>query len=375
MIEAAQFSGVVENIYDASIDAAAWSEALEKICRYVGGCSANLFYQDIVKHEVVQFNSWGDDPYYRELYFKSYVALNPLFPVSSFLEVGKAHLLSEVMPIEEFKASRFYREWVQPQGILDATYVNLERTASGGAALAVRRWERDGLFDAAAKARFQLLVPHIRRAIAIGKLVEFHRASAQTLSATLDCISAAAILVAADGRPVFLNAAAETLLVAGSVLKASSGRLAAVDGKADADLREAIAAATRGDGALGDKGVAITLSHDREPLVAHVLSLASGTRRERRDFKAVAAVFVRRATLQAPQPIEIMTRLYKLTAGEVRVLALLAQTDGVARIAAALGVSESTVKTHLQHLFAKTGTRRQAELIGLLARHISPVRG
>jgi DNA-binding CsgD family transcriptional regulator len=32
-----------------------------------------------------------------------------------------------------------------------------------------------------------------------------------------------------------------------------------------------------------------------------------------------------------------------------------------------LGVSQSTVKTHLGHLFEKTGTRRQAELVKLTA--------
>jgi DNA-binding CsgD family transcriptional regulator len=47
---------------------------------------------------------------------------------------------------------------------------------------------------------------------------------------------------------------------------------------------------------------------------------------------------------------------------------------GVAETADALGISEATVKTHLNHIFAKTGTQRQAELVKLVAGHLSPLR-
>jgi DNA-binding CsgD family transcriptional regulator len=43
-------------------------------------------------------------------------------------------------------------------------------------------------------------------------------------------------------------------------------------------------------------------------------------------------------------------------------------------MASALGISEATVKTHLQRLFAKTATNRQADLVKLLAAHTSPLR-
>jgi DNA-binding CsgD family transcriptional regulator len=39
---------------------------------------------------------------------------------------------------------------------------------------------------------------------------------------------------------------------------------------------------------------------------------------------------------------------------------------GLAPISDELSLSVSTVKTHLQHVFEKTGTHRQAELVRLL---------
>jgi hypothetical protein len=45
---------------------------------------------------------------------------------------------------------------------------------------------------------------------------------------------------------------------------------------------------------------------------------------------------------------------------------------GVPDIAAALGISGSTVRTHLKRLFEKTSTHRQVDLVKLVASHASP---
>lgn len=58
---------------------------------------------------------------------------------------------------------------------------------------------------------------------------------------------------------------------------------------------------------------------------------------------------------------------YGLTPTEARVLrAVVEETGGVRAIAAAIGLSEATVKTHLHHLFQKTGSRRQVDLVKLV---------
>jgi len=47
----------------------------------------------------------------------------------------------------------------------------------------------------------------------------------------------------------------------------------------------------------------------------------------------------------------------------------------VPEVAPALGISETTVKTHLQRIFDKTGSSRQADLIKLVAGYMSPLGG
>ena len=44
-------------------------------------------------------------------------------------------------------------------------------------------------------------------------------------------------------------------------------------------------------------------------------------------------------------------------------------------VAEDLGISETTVRSHLKHVFEKTGTKRQVDLVKLVAAFESPLRG
>ncbi len=52
---------------------------------------------------------------------------------------------------------------------------------------------------------------------------------------------------------------------------------------------------------------------------------------------------------------------------------LIVEVGGVPEVAPIFGVSEPTVKTHLRHVFNKTGTKRQADLVKLIAGYASPL--
>jgi len=65
-------------------------------------------------------------------------------------------------------------------------------------------------------------------------------------------------------------------------------------------------------------------------------------------------------------PVEVLRRIYGLTRAESQVAMRVLNGDGLAPIAEELSVSLTTVRTHLQRIFDKTGTHRQAELVRLL---------
>jgi DNA-binding CsgD family transcriptional regulator len=84
-------------------------------------------------------------------------------------------------------------------------------------------------------------------------------------------------------------------------------------------------------------------------------------------------MFVRKAALEAPSPPEVIRSTYNLTPAELRVLFAIVEIGGVPHVAAALGIADTTVKTHLSRLFEKTGAARQADLVKLVAAYSTPL--
>ena len=87
-----------------------------------------------------------------------------------------------------------------------------------------------------------------------------------------------------------------------------------------------------------------------------------------------AIVFVVDPERSPISPERYLRRLYNLTRAEAAVAAEVLEADGLQAVAGRLGVSLETVRTHLAHVFAKTGTRRQAELVRLLLQSQPAVR-
>jgi DNA-binding NarL/FixJ family response regulator len=82
---------------------------------------------------------------------------------------------------------------------------------------------------------------------------------------------------------------------------------------------------------------------------------------------AVQARLVGAARLPSPAPAQLPDGL---TEREGEVLRLIAAGKSNGEIAKALFVSEATVKTHVNHIFAKTGSRDRAQAIAYAHRHL-----
>jgi DNA-binding CsgD family transcriptional regulator len=350
---------------------------LKQAGRFVGGPSASLISQDSVRQTGNVYYAWGDDPEFRRRYFETYIALNPLTPMALFVDVETVVSASDLMPWDELRETRFFKEWVEPQGFGDIVFANLDKGATSYAVFTVTRHGRDGVVDEGMRRRMGMLVPHVRRAVLVGKVIDLKTIEAAALADTLDGLAAGVLLVDATGRVAHANASGQAMLANGDVIRATGGRLAVADPAANVALHEILAAAAGGDRTLGVKGIAVPLTAGTgERYVAHVLPLTSGARRQAgASCAAVAAVFVQKATLDLRSPIEMLTKLYRLTAGELRVLLGIVDINSIQRVAETLGISEATVKTHLRHIYEKTGTSGQVELVKLVAGYSSsPIR-
>jgi DNA-binding CsgD family transcriptional regulator len=378
MDEAQQLSTLIGGIYDAALDPALWPLALRKAGNFVKGPSATLFSKDATsKTGVIYYHDGGIDPRYVDLYFEKYVKLDPSTTAHFFAEVEEPFATADVLAYDEFLETRFYKEWVKPQRLVDFIASVLDKSVTNVALFGVFRHERDGVADDAARRAMRLIVPHVRRAVLISRTIELKSAAADTFVTVLDGLNAGMFLVDTEGRIVHANMAGHTMLADGSFLRAVGGKLSSIDQTADQGLKAVFTAAGEGDNAVGTTGISIPLAaRDGSRYVAHVLPLTSGERRRTGSaFKAAAAVFVHKASIDTPAPPEIIAKTHNLTPTELRVLLAIVQVGGVPEVAESLGVAESTVKTHMKRLYRKTDTSRHADLVKLVASYASPLAG
>jgi DNA-binding CsgD family transcriptional regulator len=362
-------SQLICEIYDAALDPILWKLALQHSCAFVGGDSAALFWHDAASERSAALHLYNDDPYYTQLYFDKYVPLDPMFPATAIQPTGVVHSSLDIVPWDELVQTRFYKEWMQPQRLIEAVGGNLEKTATSSALLAIRFTEDNGFVTDEVRHRFGLILPHFQRAVAIGRLFDQGKEVQSMLTQTLDHVEAGVFLVAANGQIVFVNAVGQTMLDEGTKLRQRNRGLAAVVPEAQRMLREIFQAAESGDASIDARSVAVPLSDSADNRwFAHVLPLTSGHRQSAGSmYAAVAAVFVRNMSPGGATPLEMLAKKYKLTASEIRVLDAVVKVGSVRAIAEMRGISEATVKTHLQHVFRKTGTGRQSDLIKLVA--------
>lgn len=263
-----------------------------------------------------------------------------------FFGVEETHWVPDVLPRDEFCRTRFFREFVAPQGFMDGVFANVDKSTTGCALISLMRTMSDGLVDDELRRRFALVVPHIRRAVLIGKVIDYHKVEAAALADAFDTLASAMFLVDSSGRIIHANASGHEMIAEGSVLRAPNGALRTLDPKADQTLLDIFSSATAGDVAVGVKGIAVPLfARDKGHYIAHVLPLTAGKRRRAgAEYRAAAVLFVRKAALDLPSPFETIALAFKLTSAELRVLFALIEVGGVPEVAEVLGVSEATVK-------------------------------
>ena len=73
------------------------------------------------------------------------------------------------------------------------------------------------------------------------------------------------------------------------------------------------------------------------------------------------------ATSIARADAPAIAKAFQLTPTELNVLLAIVEIGGSPEVADTLGIAASTVKTHLGRIYEKTGVRRHADLVKLVA--------
>lgn len=212
-----------------------------------------------------------------------------------------------------------------------------------------------------------LLAPHLQRAVqaqlGLGPL-------SQVRGGALDLVDQwrhGCVLVSLAGQVLYANRAANEIAAARDGLSLGCRGLRAAVATEDAALQRLIRQACSANGHEPRAGgrLAISRSSGRRPYVIQVLPL----RPNRASFlngPAAALVIIVDCEREAHLPPADLQELYDLTAAEAEVAIRVLKGHGLQFVANELHVSLSTVRVHLQRVFEKTRTHRQAELVRLL---------
>ena len=209
----------------------------------------------------------------------------------------------------------------------------------------------------------------------LGRVVERQRAQEQqgALEATLNALSSAVYLTDRHGRIIHMNRAAERQVSASNAIRVENNHLVPVDRRARLTLAKAIDQATADEADLPTSAFTLALPEQDKPgLIAAILPLAHSDRQSLCGT-STAAIFVQDTTVMGRSIGEAFAKLHGLTASELRVLLALAPGLSIKKVAAMLGVCETTARTHLQHIYSKTGTSKQSELIHMFMSSTPPV--
>ncbi len=219
-------------------------------------------------------------------------------------------------------------------------------------------------FSARDECTLGALRPHVSRAMAVR--LRLHAAAQGSAALAVERVSTALVVLARDRRILLANPAAEALFAQAGLLPiARGGRLCAEEPAQLAALEQALAACAAcrfGD----DDRLSLSVRLAGPPGSGVVARLVPPPRSMPQQGRAAAIAFIAREGHSALELQVMMAALYRLTPSEAALVKALA--GGMTREAFAeqRQVSQATVKTQLQQVFVKTGTRRQSELMRLV---------
>lgn len=220
---------------------------------------------------------------------------------------------------------------------------------------------------------FPCTFPHndILSVLSTGKRGEMPMIGRMQLVLLVDWLEQGILLVTARATVVHVNRVAEILLRSGDLLRSAGGAVACHLPDETRRLRRLVREASAEVApTVGGRLLVVhrrSLGRPLSVLVAPLLGDGAPL-----PGQPAAALLVSDPDRALPAAEDHLRELYGLTLAEARVAGAVLATERLQDIADRLAVSLSAIRIHLQRVFEKTGTHRQAELVRLLMAHRLP---
>ncbi|MBO1907071.1 hypothetical protein J4G37_19430 [Microvirga sp. 3-52] len=358
------FSDLIGRIYDCALDTSAWPVVLGEIADALGGVMADVTVVHPLEPKLTTaaVYNWPDELVER---IQASSRINPTLAIG--LTAPLCEPLCTTRDYPDLHKSRYWRSCLAGRGLYDYVLAPVTRTVTSFSSWGVVGSEAKGPFTDEDLELARLLSPHIKRAVEISGVIGHQRVETGTLRSALDALATPALIVERDGTILFCNRAADAELASRQVLRENGGRLMGMT--PDAARLLGTLASVGGHGM--QKGIDAFLT-DAAGRTLHATGVALEQAGE--EIGSPILLLLREPEASLTTPLSSAASLYQLTTAEIQVLGQVLQGHALADTADILGLARSTVKTHLEAIYRKTQTHRQAELVSRIMSLTSPLK-
>jgi DNA-binding CsgD family transcriptional regulator len=222
----------------------------------------------------------------------------------------------------------------------------------------------------------QAVGPDLVLAFRIGELAVKRAASERLTDALLDLLPLPTLLLDRRGALRRSNAQGAALLAQGTaIIAGADGRIHAINRTANTELHAALDARHEKQGGMTGPAAVVTVPDGGDRVLVKVRHL-TGAGEHPVDVAVDAAPGDEPATILVAQriggtlslPRGLLEGAFALTTKEADLAQSLLNGDSIAAYAMSRRMSKQTLRNQVSGILRKTGTKRQAELIGLLTR-------
>jgi DNA-binding CsgD family transcriptional regulator len=368
LAESDHAAALIDRIYAALVGEIGWDVFLQEVATCLPNGKATLFFHDLDSGSGALSLNAGFSADATAAYGSHFSRVNPWMRAAAQRPVGLAVRAEQMLPRPELLRTEFYVDYLQPHGLGTAVGVTVYKEERCNFMLSVLGAETDDATVDAARALLGQLAPHLRRVFTYYRRSPQAGATLQGGLSVLDLLGIGMILVAADRRVRHCNPVAEALLGAGGAVgQDGEGRLRFAAPEVTAALDRALGTIRLGLSRNLLDTQLLRRDGGRPPLRVRFVQLDPSSVQVFFAGAAAMVLIEDPAVSSAATRIESARAAYGLTAAELRVARRLIEGLTPAEIAAVDGVSPLTVRSQLKSIFAKTDTRRQAEVVRKLS--------
>ena len=356
---AQQLLSIIDTLYEGMLDDDAWQAALIRMTDMVSGSAVALFSMNPSTGEVFRADTARIDAQVMRSYQNDWIQRDPRHAAALHCEVGKPQVDGMLIETRKFHRTPIFNEFFGPEGIPYHVATWLERKARRGVVLSIQgTWAR-GAFSAEDSERLKVLIPHVRRVVAMKDRLACDQIHGSALLQAMDRLPYGVLLLDATLRILEASTLARELLSRRSGLHADGGLLGFNDPR---DMRAFAERLDEKPGKAQLEHLLIARRGDAPPLSLLVVPLAPS---QQMWMGASGRWLVLLFDPEAPQPAADATlqQTFNLSRAESALARRIAMGMTVTEAAAQLGISMNTARTQLKSMFAKLGVRNQAQLV------------